>query len=84
MKKILTKNTRLNVFYVVDGEKVYSLPPNLTGDISGLTGDISALTGYISSGLTGDISGLTGDIDDCELTISDRAAGVNVADLIAD
>ena len=69
MKKILTKNTRLNVFYVVDGEKVYSLPPNLTGDISGLTGDIS---------------GLTGDIDDCELTISDRAAGVNVADLIAD
>ena len=46
-----------------------------TGYATGLRGNVS--------GLTGNATSLTGDIDLCELTAEDRAAGVNIDDLIA-
>jgi len=71
MKKALKVNDKkINVYYFVDGEKIYGLPSGLTGNISselygnisGLTGNISGLYGNISSDLYGNISGLTGNI----------------------
>ena len=53
----------------------------LWGDASGLTGDVSRLRGYVT-GLTGDVTGLRGNVDDCDLTASDRAKGINIADLV--
>ena len=35
------------------------------------------------SGVTGDLTGVTGDLDDCEISEAERAAGVDVSDLIA-
>ena len=61
---------------------------SLTGDITGLTGEITGLTGRISPNLRGDITGLTGDatdisgnLDECEISETERASGVDIADL---
>ena len=53
----------------------------LTGDISNLSGDLSGLRGIVF-GLRGDVTGLCGDVDDCEITEAERAAGIDVKDLI--
>jgi len=55
----------------------------LVGDCSGLVGDCSGLVGDCS-GLRGDCSGLRGDFDACEITETDRATGVSLADLFTD
>ena len=49
--------------------------PDLSGDCSGLSGDCSDLSG--------DCSDLSGDLDACGITAEDRAAGVDIASLIA-
>ena len=54
----------------------------LTCNVSGLRGDVSGLRGNVS-GLRGNVSGLTGDVDAADLTDEERAAGVDVADLLA-
>ena len=56
--------------------------PDLSGDCSGLSGDCSDLRGDCSH-LSGDCSGLSGDLDACGLANEDRAAGVDIASLIA-
>ena len=84
MKRVLRQEAQ-GVYYYKNGMKKLGLPPGLTGDISpGLTGNISAgLTGNIS-GLWGNISpGLTGNIDDCELTLVERAVGVDISMLVS-
>ena len=50
--------------------------PELRGDLSGLWGNLSGLWGVIPAGACGNL-------DACELTDDERAAGVNIADLIA-
>ena len=94
MKPMLKKTTTITVDAL---RKNRSLMPDLTGDLSGLTGNIhpgltgniTGLTGKVHPDLTGNISGLwgdltdlTGDLDTCEITEADRAAGINIADLI--
>ena len=83
MKRVLRQEAQ-GVYYYKNGMKKLGLPPGLTGDISpGLTGNISpGLTGNIS-GLWGDISLLTGSIDDCELTLVERAVGVDISMLVS-
>ena len=46
----------------------------LQGNVSGLRGDVSGLSGYVT--------GLWGNVDECELTESDRQAGIEISDLI--
>ena len=53
----------------------------LSGDCSGLCGNCSGLIGDCT-GLIGDCTRLRGDFDDCSLTEDERAAGVNLLDLI--
>ena len=50
--------------------------PELRGNLSGLWGDLSGLCGVIPAGARGSL-------DACELTDDERAAVVNIADLIA-
>ena len=47
-----------------------------------LTSVLHTLTGD-TSGLWGDCSGLWGNLDDCEIIGSERATGINIADLVA-
>ena len=54
---------------------VRTAKPALTGRHPDLSGDCS--------GLSGDCSDLSGDLDACGITAEDRAAGVDIASLIA-
>ena len=47
---------------------------DVKGDLTGISGDLS--------GVSGDLTGIRGNLDACEITLAERAAGVNVADLI--
>ena len=41
------------------------------------------LSGAVN-GLRGDVSGLRGDVSDCELTVKERAKGINIRDLVGE
>lgn len=47
-----------------------------------ITKNVNILTGW-HSGLRGDCTGLRGDLDACEITATDRDAGIDITDLIA-
>lgn len=64
-----------------DSEPLSGVHVNLIGDLSGLRGDASGLRGNVR-GLRGYVTGLSGDVDDCEITEEERAAGVDVTDLV--
>ena len=51
------------------------------GDLSGVSGDLSGVRGNLS-GVRGDLTGVRGDLTDCAITDEDRAAGVDINDLI--
>ena len=53
------------------------------GDLGGVSGNLTGVSGYLS-GVSGNLTGVSGNFDDCEITPSERAAGVNVRDLIAE
>ena len=55
---------------------------SLSGDVTGLSGNVSGLRGDVS-GLSGCVTGLSGDVDTCEITDADRAAGIEIASLVA-
>ena len=44
------------------------------GDLTGVRGDLT--------GVRGDLTGVSGDLSDCAITDEDRAAGVDINDLI--
>jgi len=73
MKKKLTK-IKTSTYYFVNGEKREDVPSGIRGDLSGVRGDLS--------GVRGDLSNVRGDLDACEITAAERAAGVNVSDLL--
>jgi hypothetical protein len=60
----------------------------LWGDLSPLRGDMSMLRGVVqglrgdATGVCGDVTGITGDLDQCDLTPADRAAGVDIRELV--
>ena len=76
MKKLLHKDGA--VFWWCDeaGLRITdgSLPPELSGNVSGLRGNVSWLRG--------NVSGLSGNTDDCELTEEDRESGLDISDLV--
>ena len=77
MKQVFTRKD-IQIFHFVNGKKVYGTPPGLRGNASDLSGDVSGLSGDVT-GLRGDATGLRGDVDKCDITDSERAAGVDVA-----
>jgi len=91
-KKITVEDARLNG---LPAGLTGRISPNLRGDITGLTGDISSLTGEITgltgrispnlrgyiTGLTGDATDISGNLDECEISETERASGVDIADL---
>ena len=94
MKKALTvvKNT---VYHYVDGVRVNWIHSGLTGDCSELSGNCSGLRGDCSrlsgdctglsgdcSRLSGDCSELRGDLDQCEITVEERIAGIDIDTLV--
>ena len=58
------------------------------GNLSGVSGDLSGVWGNLSdvwgdlSGVWGNLSDVWGDLSDCAITDEDRAAGVDINDLI--
>ena len=60
----------------------------LWGDLTGVWGDLSCVWGDLSgvrgdlSDVSGDLTGVSGDLSDCAITDEDRAAGVDINDLI--
>ena len=67
-----------------------NISPELWGEISGLRGKISPeLWGNISpelrgnvSGLRGICTGLRGNLDDCEISDTERCAGIDIGSLV--
>ena len=74
MKKMLKNDCQPDLYHYVNGERVEGPNQSMTGDCSGLRGDCS--------GLSGDCSGLRGNLDDCKIRDDERAAGVNIRDLV--
>jgi len=85
MKANLTLATSMPLYHCLsDGTKVMGPSSGLCGNVSGLWGDVTSLCGNVSglrgdvTGLWGNVSGLCGDVDDCEITVEERAAGIDV------
>ena len=51
------------------------------GDLSEVQGDLSDVSGYLT-GVRGNLTDVRGDLSDCAITDEDRAAGVDINDLI--
>ena len=94
MEKKLT-SVKTNVYFYKNGKKIEGFPPRVSGDLSGVWGDLTGVWGSLTgvsgdlSGLWGDLSGVSGDLTgvsgyliDCAITDEDRAAGVDINDLI--
>ena len=51
------------------------------GDLTGVRGNLAGVRGNLT-GVSGDLTGVWGDLSDCAITDEDRAAGVDINDLI--
>ena len=65
-----------NIYHYTGGNQVPGPPPGVRGDLTDVHGDLT--------GVRGDLTGVFGDLDKCDITESDRSAGIDIADLIAD
>jgi len=75
MKPILTRITQPELYYINNNKaKIAGPNPDLWGDCTGLSGDCTKLSG--------DCTNLRGDLDLAGITDAERAAGVNIAQLI--
>ena len=54
---------------------------NVTGNLTNVWGDLTGVSGNLT-GVSGDLTGVTGNLSDCGITVEDRAAGVDINDLI--
>ena len=66
MEKKLTR-VKTNVYFYKDGKRIEGFPPCVSGDLTNVRGDLT---------------GVWGDLSDCAITAEDRAAGVDINDLI--
>ena len=66
MEKKLTR-VKTNVYFYKDGKRIEGFPPCVSGDLTNVRGDLT---------------GVWGDLSDCAITDEDRAAGVDINDLI--
>ena len=53
----------------------------VSGDLTGVRGNLSNVSGDLT-GVSGNLTGVSGDLSDCAITAEDRAAGVDINDLI--
>ena len=54
---------------------------NVTGNLTGVRGSFSRVWGDLT-GVRGNLTGVQGFLTDCAITDEDRAAGVDIIDLI--
>ena len=80
MEKKLTR-VKTNVYFYKDGNKIEGFPPCVSGDLTNVSGDLTGVWGDLT-GVWGDLTGVTGNLSDCAITAEDRAAGVDINDLI--
>ena len=80
MEKKLTR-VKTNVYFVKDGKRIEGFPPCVSGNLSNVSGDLTGVSGSLS-GVRGNLTGVSGDLSDCAITAEDRAAGVDINDLI--
>ena len=86
-----------NIYHYTRGNRVPGPPPDVDGDLTGVRGDLTDVYGDLTdirgdltdvygnlTGVRGDLTGVFGDLDKCDITESDRSAGIDIADLIAD
>ena len=66
MEKKLTR-VKTNVYFYENGKKIEGFPPRVSGDLSGVRGDLT---------------GVWGSLSDCAITDEERAAGVDINDLV--
>ena len=87
MEKKLTR-VKTNVYFYKDGKKIEGFPPRVSGSLTGVSGNLSDVSGNLSgvrgdlTGLRGNLTGVRGYLSDCAITDEDRAAGVDINDLI--
>lgn len=80
--KAMLQRERLDVYFVVDGNRVNGVPIHVWGDLTNVWGDLTNVRGNLT-GVRGDLTGVRGNVDDCELSDADRRNGVDVTMLIA-
>ena len=81
MKAVLIR-AELSIYWIdVDGEKHDGAPSGIRGDLSDITGDLSDITGNLS-GIRGNLTGIRGDLDKADITMEERAAGIDISALI--
>ena len=73
MEKKLTR-FKTDVYFYKNGKKIEGFPPCVRGDLTDVRGDLT--------NVSGDLSGVRGDLSDCAITDEERAAGVDINDLI--
>ena len=66
MKRVLQR-VKNETYYFVGGERAVGVPTGIEGNLTGIRGDLT---------------GIEGDLSEAELTDEERAAGVNITDLI--
>ena len=66
MEKKLTR-IKTNVYFYKNGKRIEGFPPCVSGNLTGVRGNLS---------------GVQGDLSDCAITDEERAAGVDINDLI--
>ena len=73
MEKKLTR-VKTNVYFYKNGKRIEGFPPCVSGNLSNVSGDLT--------GVSGNLTDVRGDLSDCAITAEDRAAGVDINDLI--
>ena len=87
MEKKLTR-VKTNVYFYKNGKRIEGFPPCVSGNLSNVSGDLTGVSGNLSgvsgrlSGLWVNLSNVSGNLSDCAITDEDRAAGVDINDLI--
>ena len=83
MKPILNRITQPELYYINNNKaKIAGPNPDLWGDCTGLSGDCTDLSGDCTN-LRGNCSDLRGDLDLAGITDVERAAGVNITQLVS-
>ena len=88
MKKELTRIAVGEIYHCENGQKILGAHKDIRGNVSGILGNVSGILGNVSgiegnvSGIEGNVSGISGDVDLCAITSEERAAGVNIGDLV--
>ena len=87
MEKKLTR-VKTNVYFYKNGKRIEGFPPCVSGDLTDVRGDLTNVRGDLTgvwgdlTGVRGSLTGVRGYVSDCAITDEERAAGVDINDLI--